>query len=202
MNIVLAALGAAAAVLHFWAFAAQRARLALALKPVPVLCLAVWVAAGARGADAWLVAAGLAVSMVADVVIESSFLGGLAVFLLAHVAYVAAFVSRTSEPRLLLLLPFAGWGVAVLWRLWPGLGAMRVPVVVYAAVICTMMWRAAATAGLPGGWTALAGAVLFAASDTLIAFDRFLRPLPQARYAIMALYWAGQLLIALSARAR
>lgn len=200
MNVALAAAGAAAGALYFWAFNARRARLALALKPLPVLCLAVWVAAGARSADAWLVAAGLVVSMVADVVIESSFLGGLATFLLAHVAYVAAFVSRTSEPRLLLLLPFAGWGVAVLWRLWPGLGAMRVPVVVYAVVICTMMWRAAATVGLPGGWTALAGAVLFAASDTLIAFDRFHRPLAHGRYAIMALYWAGQFLIAWSTR--
>jgi uncharacterized membrane protein YhhN len=171
-------------------------------KPLPVLCLAVWVALGARAADAWLVAAGLAVSMVADVVIESSFLGGLALFLLAHVAYVAAFVARTAEPRPWLLLPFLAWGVLVVWRLWPGLGDMRVPVIAYAAVICTMMWRAAATTGRPGGALAVMGAVLFAASDTLIAFDRFHRPIPHGRYAIMGLYWAGQLLIALSARAR
>ena len=165
-----------------------------------MLCLAVWVAAGARSTSAWLVVFGLVISMIADVVIESSFLAGLAVFLLAHLVYIAAFAARTRTPRLALALPFVAWGVIVVARLWPGLGPMRVPVLVYAVAICAMMWRAAATVGLPGGWTAVAGAVLFAASDTLLALDRFHRPIPHVRVSIMALYWAGQALIALSAR--
>jgi len=200
VTLPLFALGAAAGGLYLWAFAGDRRGLAVALKPLPVLCLAAWVAAGARTPSAWLVVAGLVVSLVADVLIESSFLAGLGTFLLAHVAYIAAFVARTGEPRPMLLLPFLAWGALVLARLWPGLGPMRVPVIVYAAVICTMMWRAAAMVGTPGGWTALAGAVLFAASDTLIAWDRFHRPIPGSRYPIMLLYWAGQLLIAMSAR--
>lgn len=200
MTLPLFALGAAASGLYFWAFAGGRRGLAVALKPLPLLCLAAWVAAGARTPSAWLVVAGLVVSLVADVLIESSFLAGLGTFLLAHVAYIAAFVARTGEPLLLLLLPFLAWGALVLARLWPGLGPMRMPVIVYAVVICAMMWRAAATVGTPGGWTALAGAVLFAASDTLIAWDRFHRPIQGSRYPIMLLYWAGQLLIAMSAR--
>ena len=40
------------------------------------------------------------------------------------------------------------------------------------------------------------GAILFAASDTLIAFDRFHAPIVGVRYPIMLLYWAGQLGIA------
>ena len=207
MTAALAATGAFAGGLYFWAFTAQRAGLALWLKPVPVLCLALWVALGAQGASAWLIALGLAISLVADVLIDSSFLAGLAAFLVAHLAYIAAFLARTTELEPLRLLPFALWGVAVLARLWPGLGSMRVPVIVYALVICAMMWRAAATVGTSSApawldWSALTGALLFAASDTLIALDRFHRPLPHARYAIMALYWAGQLLIALSTRAR
>lgn len=200
MDAALFVLSAAAGSLYLWAFAGERRRLALALKPLPVLLLAAWVAAGASGPSAWLVAAGLGISLVADVLIESSFLAGLGVFLLAHVAYIAAFVARTGAPRPLLLLPFLAWGIAVVARLWPGLGPMRVPVIAYAVVICTMMWRAAATTDLPGGPLALAGAVLFAASDTLIALDRFHRTIAGARYPIMVLYWAGQLLIALSAR--
>jgi uncharacterized membrane protein YhhN len=77
---------------------------------------------------------------------------------------------------------------------------MRVPVLVYAVVICTMMWRAAVTVGTPGGWAALCGAVLFAASDTLIALHRFHTSIGDARALILPLYWAGQLLIAASAR--
>jgi uncharacterized membrane protein YhhN len=63
-----------------------------------------------------------------------------------------------------------------------------------------MMWRAAARWGdHPGATAALAGAVLFGLSDTLIAIDRFRVPLPGAPYAIILLYWAGQAGIAASA---
>jgi uncharacterized membrane protein YhhN len=167
-------------------------------KPLPVLCLAAWVASGAHTPAAWLVAAGLALSAVADVVIESSFLAGLGVFLVAHLVYIGAFTARTQQPRLLLTLPFVAWGVVVVARLWPGLGPLRAPVILYSLAICVMMWRAAATVGLPGGWTALAGALVFAASDTILALDRFHRPLPHARVLVMATYWAGQVLIAAS----
>ena len=208
MTAALMAVAATAAATYFWAFHAGRARLALFAKPLPVLCLAIWVALANRAAgapQAWWIVAGLAVSMVADVLIERSFLAGLATFLLAHVAYIVAFLTVSAEPHLVRLPPFALWGVVVLALLWPGLGGMRVPVTVYATLICIMMWRAAATIGSEGApqpqeWSALVGAVLFAASDTLIALDRFHRPLRGARYPIMLLYWAGQLLIALSAR--
>jgi len=102
---------------------------------------------------------------------------------------------------LLRAIPFALWGSAVCALLWPRLGPLRLPVALYVAVICAMMWRAAAQVGPAGGWTALLGALLFAASDTLIAFDRFQAPITLVRYPIMALYWAGQLLLALSSRA-
>ena len=50
-------------------------------------------------------------------------------------------------------------------------------------------------------WTlyALAGALLFAVSDTLIAVDRFAEPFAGARYLIILLYWSGQIGITLSA---
>jgi uncharacterized membrane protein YhhN len=196
----LFAIGAVASAAYLWAFAGSRSGLAVALKPVPVLCLAVWVASSARGTAAWLVVAGLVVSLIADVVIERSFLAGLGLFLVAHLLYIGAFFARTTALRPALALPFVAWGVLVLWRLWPGLGPMRVAVVIYAIAICTMMWRAAALVGLPGGVTALVGAILFAASDTLIAMDRFHKPIGGVQYPIMVLYWGGQALIAASSR--
>jgi uncharacterized membrane protein YhhN len=73
------------------------------------------------------------------------------------------------------------------------------------AAIGAMLWRAAARVGARGAsrraeWSAIAGAILFAASDTLIALDRFRAEVPGARYAVILLYWAGQLGLALSAR--
>ncbi|ADO69247.1 YhhN-like family protein [Stigmatella aurantiaca DW4/3-1] len=81
------------------------------------------------------------------------------------------------------------------------------PVTAYIAVICTMTWRAAAMVGSAGltrreQWTALAGALMFTASDGLLALKLFVRPLPGAGYAIMLLYWSAQLCIAVSARER
>ena len=63
-----------------------------------------------------------------------------------------------------------------------------------------MMWRAAARvrAGESAGWIALAGALVFGLSDTLLALHRFHAPIALPS-AIILTYWAGQLGIALSA---
>ena len=70
--------------------------------------------------------------------------------------------------------------------------------------ISAMMWRASALVGAPGlppqvGRLALGGALLFAASDSLIAVHRFVAPQPWANVPIMVLYWLGQAGIAAAA---
>jgi uncharacterized membrane protein YhhN len=152
------------------------------------------------------VCVGLLLSALGDVLLEASpglFLAGLLAFLGAHVAYTAGFVRETSRASVSRAVPFALWGALGYLAMRAGLGALQVPVVVYLTAICVMMWRAAATVGHEGParrheWLALAGAVLFAASDTLIGLDRFRAPLPGARVPIILLYWLGQLGIAAS----
>jgi len=179
----------------------------LIAKPVPVLCLVLWVLGAPRSAYRNRLAAGLALSLVGDVLIEWSFTAGLAAFLLAHVAYAAAFLADAKRPHLLRAVPIALYSAGVVAFLWRGLGEMRPAVLAYVLAIGTMVWRAAARIGHAGAarageWAALAGAILFAFSDTLIAIDRFHAPVPGARFWIMLLYWAGQLGIASSARIR
>lgn len=177
----------------------------VAAKPLPALCLALW--AGTFGDRyARFLTAGLVLSALGDLLLEGDglFLAGLAAFLLAHLAYVAAFWSETPALRPLRALPFLAYGVAAFAFLRPGLGAMAVPVAAYVTAICTMMWRAAARLGASprgtaSGRAALLGAVLFAASDSLIALDRFHAPIAGVHYAIIVLYWAGQVGIASSA---
>jgi uncharacterized membrane protein YhhN len=166
-----------------------------------VACLAVWVFLDGRGALGRLVAIGLAVSAVADVVIERGFLAGLAMFLAAHLLYVAAFVADERRPHLFRAIPFAAYAAAMYLFLAPGLGPLAAPVGLYALAIAAMMWRAAARVrpGERAGWIALMGALCFALSDTLLALHRFRSPVPGASYAIMLTYWAGQLGIAASA---
>jgi len=68
-----------------------------------------------------------------------------------------------------------------------------------------MAWRAAVRAQSPAlsdasALTALAGACLFLASDSMLAVDRFRLPFRAAEPIVFATYWAAQLLIALSVR--
>jgi uncharacterized membrane protein YhhN len=175
-----------------------------AIKPLPVACLAVWAwdaSGGRRGGR--LLAAGLLVSAAGDALLEHErlFLPGLAVFLVAHLSYTASFVGDTRALRLARAAPFAAWGLAAYATVRPGLGELALPVAAYVVVICVMMWRAAALIDhRPGQWWATAGAILFGASDTLIALDRFRTRLPAGRYAVILLYWAGQAALAWSAR--
>jgi alkenylglycerophosphocholine/alkenylglycerophosphoethanolamine hydrolase len=179
----------------------------LVVKPLPVLCLVWWVLGAPKSTYRNRLAVGLVLSAAGDVLIEWSFVAGLAAFLLAHIAYIAAFLADTKRPRLLRAVPIAAYGTGMTAFLWPGLGDMRPAVVAYVIAICSMVWRAAARVGQsgvprPGEWAGLSGAILFALSDTLIAFDRFHTPIPHARILIILLYWAGQVGIASSARFR
>ena len=182
----------------------------LAAKPVPVLCLLAFVAShAAKGPYARLIAAGLALSALGDMLLEfpGLFVAGLGAFLCAHVSYTAAFLTDSNRIRPLRALPILAWLGLVYARLAPGLGDMVLPVTLYVLAIGVMMWRAAARVGhegppRPAELSALAGAVLFGLSDTLIGLDRFHAPIAGVRYPIGLLYWAGQTGIALSVAPR
>jgi alkenylglycerophosphocholine hydrolase len=181
--------------------------LRLSAKAIPLLCLLLWLWPP-RERYARLIWAGLALSLVGDLLLElspSMFLPGLGAFLLAHVAYVAAYLTVTRGPNLVRAIPFALVGVGAGVVLWPGLGGLAPPVLAYVTVICAMLWRSTAMVGADNlarreQWLAVSGALMFAVSDGLLAFKLFVGPVAGAGYAIMTLYWAGQLCIALSAR--
>ena len=144
----MAATGLAAALAYFVAMATDVAWLRLGAKPLPALLLAGWVTSRCHDLPGRFVAAGLVLSAVGDTLLElGRFLPGLVAFLLAHVCYVAAFVSSDPRPALVRAMPFAAFGAFVFAVLRPGLGEMALPVGVYVAVICTMMWRASARLG-------------------------------------------------------
>jgi uncharacterized membrane protein YhhN len=161
-----------------------------------------FVATGAFRAQAgdpysgWMVA-GLVLSAVGDAFLLSegrcAFLGGLTAFLLAHLAYAAAFAPASAPSPWGLVLVAAATGAVLLW-LWPRLGRMRVPVVVYACAIGGMLWLAWGT-GRDG---IRAGAVLFWLSDLLVAKRRFGPASRLDRPVGWTLYFAGQYLLALS----
>src|SRR5262249_44963937 len=132
------------------------------------------------------------------------FVAGLASFLLAHLAYVVAF--NPSAPPLGATLAGVAVVLAVALPLFlrmargmraSGHGELLVPVALYFVAIGAMVVSAIATIGRPGwdaGHAALAvvGAGLFMASDSLIGWGRFVRPVPHGELAVTVTYHLAQ----------
>lgn len=181
-------------------------RALLLIKLVPVLLALDWlrVAGGRKPCRHWI-ALGLGLSLVGDALLavpQDWFIAGLVAFLLAHLAYVSAYLTRSRALGWPWLLGAALVVAAFLYLLDANgeLGAMRLPVCVYALVIGAMLWRAGSLARLdPAGRWALVGAVLFVASDMLLAWNRFVAHDELRRSLSILLYWAGQWGIAASA---
>jgi uncharacterized membrane protein YhhN len=127
------------------------------------------------------------------------FLTGLSAFALAHVAYVVtALLVGVSWPRLAVALPILVvlLGFQVVTRMLDGARRhggqpMLVAVGVYSLIISAMVVTATGTPS----WLAFAGATLFAVSDSMIAYNRFVRPIHGADLPIMVTYHLGQLLL-------
>lgn len=159
----------------------------------------------------WLLVLALVLSALGDFFLafdgEKPFLAGLGSFLAAHVAYVALFYFASggeydllSEPwRAVIAIVMALAVLVMLAMLMRRIGPeLRVPVTLYSLAIFLMGISALTLNNL---W-AIVGAILFMASDTILATEKFLVSAISPhrdwmRYAVWVLYYAGQLLITL-----
>ena len=152
---------------------------------------------------AWFVLA-LALSLAGDVFLmlpSDRFIAGLSAFLLAHVAYVIGLTRHDGSAGALVLAAVPVVTVAGLLgaRFLPaaratGHGELVGPLVAYIAVIAAMVTCALAS----GNVLAAVGAVLFMASDALIAETRFVAERHWAPVVIMVTYHLGQAGLTLS----
>ena len=144
----------------------------------------------------WLLL-GLAACTAADFVIRrpQGFISGIYGFLLAQVAFITAFTRLKPGSYLPQSLPFLAYASGLVSFLWPSLGEFRGPVVVYAAVIALMGWRAWIT----GSKSIQVGALLFMISDSLLAIEKFAAPTEGAygflRVPIILTYWGALALL-------
>lgn len=152
-----------------------------------------------------LLVAGLALSALGDLFLsrdgEKAFISGLVSFLLAHVAYIVLFVRVGQDPMVLLSMPLvlaAAVMVAISLALLRIIlrhvsNELRLPVVVYCTALVLMGLTALATERPP----IIAGAVMFVASDAILAWEKFVEPAasarkPPMRIAVWVLYYAAQ----------
>jgi alkylglycerol monooxygenase len=157
----------------------------------------------------WAIIAGLIFSLAGDVLLMlpyDLFLFGLIAFAVAQVAYTAAFVTGGgyySNARS--AVPFLLFGVFMAAFLWSGLEAdgMLIPALAYLIIILVMAWQGF------GHWRqtletrsmlAFIGVLLFVASDSFLAVNRFVVDLGDlAPILVLGTYYPAQLLIGQSA---
>ena len=132
------------------------------------------------------------------------FLAGLVSFLLAHVAYLAAFLVLGVNRRWLVasIVPIAIIGyIVTLWLTAYVPEGLLWSVRSYTVVISLMVVAAFGTLGAGATPLVVAGACLFYLSDLSVAAMRFTDPLFPTYVLGLPLYYAGQLSLALSAGA-
>lgn len=162
-------------------------------------------ARGASGSNTpWvLLIAALGGSLAGDVFLmfPGFFIPGLVSFLVAHLFYVALFKNGQAWfPHRGALAATLGIGVAMYAFLWVGglPTALRAPVAAYVLVIALMaaqaIGRATVLRDTPSLLVAV-GAGFFMLSDSLLATNRFVTPLPMAQVWMLATYYAAQALI-------
>lgn len=193
-----------------WAGGAAGRRIERVAKPGVMVALiaAAWLAVPvtpeARAAQPWLVA-GLVASLAGDVLLlpPRRFIAGLVAFLVAHLAYVVAFLQLPGETAWLALGVVAALVAAatvgrVLVRR-AGRVGLGLPVAAYGLAIFAMAVAATRT----GSSAAIAGAWLFVASDAILGWGRLREARPGqegaggrvAGTAVMVTYHVGQALI-------
>lgn len=149
---------------------------------------------------------GLFFSWIGDVLLQSDnlFIPGLLSFLTAHIFYIVYFVKIKSTQnsffklRPIMLMAVIAYLVELMYILWPFLGGMKIPVLLYGITISTMLSAAMWQYQKLENKTALffiIGATLFVASDSLLAFNRFRENFYLSGISIMTTYILAQLFI-------
>ncbi|NOT75934.1 MAG: lysoplasmalogenase [Cyclobacteriaceae bacterium] len=138
---------------------------------------------------------------------EWFFIFGLVAFLVGHLFYMISYskfmtTDKTNEllwtQKIRYSLPLILIGTGLITILFPKLGALKIPVLIYSMVLVGMTMTALFRYGRTTSqsfWMVFLGAVLFMVSDSLLAINKFYSPLPMAGFLIMFTYISAQYFI-------
>ncbi len=132
------------------------------------------------------------------------FMLGLFYFLVTHIFYIAWFMQLgkpgTStirrHPYLVILIGL--YTISLLYFLMPGLGDLKIPVIIYACIISIMLYfslRLPYRISKMARQLLITGALCFVISDTLLAIDKFYKHFPFASILIILTYCLAQYFI-------
>lgn len=130
------------------------------------------------------------------------FTGGLIAFLLAHIMYIVIFLKKKNLKQsyyifTVLLIIYAS---GLFYLIKNDLGGMLVPVILYIVVILSMALSAfirEKQLNNASYFLVLLGAILFVISDSILALNKFYKPILYPQVSIMLTYGLAQFLITL-----
>lgn len=163
-----------------------------------------------------LIVGGLFFSFLGDVFLmfqsgsSTYFMLGLSAFFIAHLLYLWAFTRvyiKNQEVELIkkqgwIMILILGYGIFFFRTVKDHLGKMSGPVIAYITVISLMLLMAVNRynrVGKVSFWLITIGALLFVASDSFLAWNKFMEPFDDAHILIMGTYGIAQLCIMLGA---
>ena len=206
---ILVILAIVAAALAIGGYLVNNLSLVYIFKPFATLLILVLAANNAGKTElpfARWICIGILFSLFGDALLiwpDKFFLPGLAVFFLAHIAYLAAFTRGARFPaNVPVWMIFLAIAAADFMLLRPNLpGGLKLPVALYTVALASMAAQAVGRFLLlrtfPAKLAAL-GALFFLLSDSLLGWNRFGHPRPLAPLLILLPYYTAQLLFALS----
>ena len=153
----------------------------------------------------------LTLSWIGDIILmfadkgELYFIAGLIAFLLSHISYIILFSKQLKiylkKSKIIFwvgVTAIAFYLIVMMLLLLPSLGDLKIPVFIYALTISIMLlfalkgflnWHK------PANIHILIGAIIFVASDSILAFDKFYASIQYSSFLIMATYLTAQYLI-------
>ena len=129
------------------------------------------------------------------------FITGLICFLISHIFYIIIFnrirIEKNIRIKWWMIFIILCYYIILLSTLLPFLGQMKLPVALYGAVISTMFFVALHLLFYKSkaNMQIVAGAVLFVASDSVLAFNKFYSSFNNAAVVIMLTYAFAQYFI-------
>ena len=147
----------------------------------------------------WLISIGLIFCAIGDFTLQW-FIVGLCFFLIGHIFYIFAFsTTNQAKPPLLVQILLGVYGLfMVVWIAGSvfkgGETILAIAVVAYMIVILLM----GLTSFRTGSPFAITGALLFIASDSVLAINRFMFEVAYSHQLIMFTYYAAQFFLMLS----
>src|SRR4030043_438725 len=169
------------------------------IKAIPAISLAVLALITVSRMTGKLLFVSLLLCAAGDVALELEagkyFIVGLGLFLIAQIMFIVTFSRdfKMQKSRIPIIVILAIYALAMAYIMTPSLKEMAIPVYFYLVVI-TLMGIFAALRAARNKFT-LYGAVSFIVSDSILAINKFMMPVPAADYFIMITYYLSMFLI-------